>query len=556
VYLESHPRPYTLSREGLFHFPILPPAFSSQRLDLLTFRPLDSVPPLNDHRPLTAPHYRFKSFSCNTYGSAHKCCKQKTYAPAKLFRCNTYKKHGGGGAAQTSRAQRFGGQNSFNFANNRITTSNFSYDNSGNVTANGPATNFTYNPEDFMTAATTTLGAPAYTVDTQGRRTKKTVSGTTTDYFYSGALVISEKQGTTWTDYVFFGSQRIAKQTGSTATTATYLHPDHLGSTRRCSDSSGNSNGACDYEPFGEAQPGSTCSNLPTNYRFAGMELDPETGLYHTVFRQYDSNQGRWMSVDSLPGSSDNPQSQLRYSLVLNDPVNHVDPLGLCFVDAMLWTYQRVWFGADGWGPWQLVNVEALQVEVGSCGGPERLGAGGGGGGGNGNRGGGAGPASALVKKVLTGNNDCSTFFNNSQLVQGFKNSPAAALLPTTAASFFASDYIEPKKEFPNNQGAGANEGAGSNTVIAYNANSSSVFNSAFNPQTGKAYPSSQLGGFNGGSVQAQALMLLHELGHTLLLIPPDGPGAAAMGFPSSQTNTQTIADNCAKSIQAALNAQ
>src|SRR5260370_394742 len=37
-----------------------------------------------------------KFFSCNTYGSPRKCCKQKTYGLAKPFRCNTYKKHGAG----------------------------------------------------------------------------------------------------------------------------------------------------------------------------------------------------------------------------------------------------------------------------------------------------------------------------------------------------------------------------------------------------------------------------------------------------------------------------
>src|SRR6266852_5338903 len=37
-----------------------------------------------------------KSFSCNTYGSPRKCCKQKTYGRAKPFRCNTYKKQGEG----------------------------------------------------------------------------------------------------------------------------------------------------------------------------------------------------------------------------------------------------------------------------------------------------------------------------------------------------------------------------------------------------------------------------------------------------------------------------
>src|SRR5258706_2404675 len=36
-----------------------------------------------------------KSFTCNTYASPRKRCKQQTYLPAKPFRCNTYRKHGG-----------------------------------------------------------------------------------------------------------------------------------------------------------------------------------------------------------------------------------------------------------------------------------------------------------------------------------------------------------------------------------------------------------------------------------------------------------------------------
>ncbi|MCI0625722.1 MAG: RHS repeat-associated core domain-containing protein, partial [Acidobacteria bacterium] len=75
-------------------------------------------------------------------------------------------------------------------------------------------------------------------------------------------------------------------------------------------------------------QPGTTCS-VPTNFRFAGMEWDSETGLYHTWFRQYDVNQGRWMGVDPLAGAADNPHSLNRYGYVLEDPVNNFDPLGL-----------------------------------------------------------------------------------------------------------------------------------------------------------------------------------------------------------------------------------
>lgn len=107
-----------------------------------------------------------------------------------------------------------------------------------------------------------------------------------------------------------------------------FLHTDHLGSTRVCTDASGNSLGACTFEPFGEVQPGSTCS-VPTNFRFAGMEWDSETGLYHTLFRQYDPNQGRWMGVDALPGAVSDPQSLNRYAYAFNDAANLTDAFGL-----------------------------------------------------------------------------------------------------------------------------------------------------------------------------------------------------------------------------------
>src|SRR5205807_2638217 len=38
-----------------------------------------------------------KSFICNIYEPPRKCCKQKTYAQPKPFRCNIYAKPGGGG---------------------------------------------------------------------------------------------------------------------------------------------------------------------------------------------------------------------------------------------------------------------------------------------------------------------------------------------------------------------------------------------------------------------------------------------------------------------------
>src|SRR6267378_7368785 len=55
--------------------------------------------------PLPAAHYCLKSFSCNTYGSPRKCCKQKTYGLTKPFRCSTYKKHGARGLSDSRTRQ-------------------------------------------------------------------------------------------------------------------------------------------------------------------------------------------------------------------------------------------------------------------------------------------------------------------------------------------------------------------------------------------------------------------------------------------------------------------
>src|SRR5260370_6013428 len=67
-------------------------AFSSRPLDAQTFR--HSL--LSGLVTSLPPYFFFpNSFSCNTYASPRKCCKQKTYGKAKPFRCNTYKKLGG-----------------------------------------------------------------------------------------------------------------------------------------------------------------------------------------------------------------------------------------------------------------------------------------------------------------------------------------------------------------------------------------------------------------------------------------------------------------------------
>src|SRR5712664_665210 len=69
--------------------------------------PSNSFKIIGSHGVTFSPTVRLhKSFSCNTYGSPRKCCKQKTYGKTNSFRCNTYKKQGEGGALPVRSAER------------------------------------------------------------------------------------------------------------------------------------------------------------------------------------------------------------------------------------------------------------------------------------------------------------------------------------------------------------------------------------------------------------------------------------------------------------------
>ena len=94
----ANPHPLTLLES--YRFKNMAGRGHSRCSDLRKFR-RSNVP----HSPESCPYLfisllpcflLLKSFSCNTYGSPRKCCKQKTYGLAKPFRCNTYENHGGG----------------------------------------------------------------------------------------------------------------------------------------------------------------------------------------------------------------------------------------------------------------------------------------------------------------------------------------------------------------------------------------------------------------------------------------------------------------------------
>ncbi len=64
-------------------------------------------------------------------------------------------------------------------------------------------------------------------------------------------------------------------------------------------------------------------------YLFAGRRYDPETGFYYFRFRYLDPHTGRFLTPDPIGLLGDAGNRGNRYCYVGNNPVNHVDPLGL-----------------------------------------------------------------------------------------------------------------------------------------------------------------------------------------------------------------------------------
>ncbi|HYC03499.1 MAG TPA: RHS repeat-associated core domain-containing protein [Azospirillaceae bacterium] len=102
----------------------------------------------------------------------------------------------------------------------------------------------------------------------------------------------------------------------------TWLHPNRQGSVIAWTGPNAALRGTASYDAYGNSAQDAAAGPA---FRYAGMRLDAETGLYHTPNRAYDPRDGRWMQLDPI-GVKDGLN---RYAYVRNSPTNFVDPTGL-----------------------------------------------------------------------------------------------------------------------------------------------------------------------------------------------------------------------------------
>ena len=191
------------------------------------------------------------------------------------------------------------------------------YDNNGNLTGDGTNT-YTWSARDQLGSISGPVPG-AFVYDGVGRRQRKTVNGTITDFTYDGLNPVREAAGATTVDLLTgLGIDEYFMRVEATSS-RTFLS-DGLGSTVGLTDAGGTVQTEYTYEPFGAVTASGTSSG--NELRYTGRE-DDATGIYYYRARYYHPGLQRFISEDPLRV----PRNL--YAYVDNSPLTFRDPFGL-----------------------------------------------------------------------------------------------------------------------------------------------------------------------------------------------------------------------------------
>ena len=212
------------------------------------------------------------------------------------------------------------------------------FDANGNTTAltapTGALVGLGYDDRNLLTvvqSAGTTIGS--YQYNGQGVRVWRAITSPATgqaatvyDPANTGNLY-GEYFADDYREYIYLDGMLVASATnaGRSAPLINYLHTDHLGTLRAVTDTQGAVNYSWPWvgNAFGD-QPKTGSGSF--YLRFPGQYLDVETGLHYNINRVYEPTTGRYLQSDPM-GLLGGQWST--YAYVSNDPLGHIDPLGL-----------------------------------------------------------------------------------------------------------------------------------------------------------------------------------------------------------------------------------
>jgi RHS repeat-associated protein len=104
--------------------------------------------------------------------------------------------------------------------------------------------------------------------------------------------------------------------------TPLYYGSDNLGSVRDLVDASGNVQASYDYQPYGVRTK--LMGTEDSDYGFAGLFHESQSGLDLAVYRGYNASLGRWLNRDPIGEVG----GLNLYAYVNNNPLDSSDPTG------------------------------------------------------------------------------------------------------------------------------------------------------------------------------------------------------------------------------------
>ena len=214
----------------------------------------------------------------------------------------------------------------YNSSNELTSTPNasYTYDHDGNtltkVDSSGTTT-YNWNSDNQLTSVVLPAsgGTVSFKYDPFGRTIQKSSGSGTIDYVYDGANVTEEVDsgGNVLAKYAASGKieQQLEMARGGTTS---YYEPDGIFSITSVSNSAGALTDTYNYASFGNVV--GTTGTTVNPFRYAGRDLDFETGLYYYRARYYEPQNGRFLSEDPIGFASGDVNF---YEYVFNNPVVH-----------------------------------------------------------------------------------------------------------------------------------------------------------------------------------------------------------------------------------------
>jgi RHS repeat-associated protein len=139
----------------------------------------------------------------------------------------------------------------------------------------------------------------SFVYDGLGRREKKTINGSLTEFLFDGVNPVQETSGAAILANILPGlgiDEFLTRADVGASATSAFL-PDALGSSLALTDASGTVQTEYIYEPFGKTS--STGASNISSYQYTGRENDG-TGLYYYRARYYHPGLQRFISEDPI----------------------------------------------------------------------------------------------------------------------------------------------------------------------------------------------------------------------------------------------------------------